>query len=242
MVVPCRDDPSGAFALIPLMRISIIIPVLNEVPTIAGCLGRLQTYRAQGHEIIVVDGGSRDGTAETARPLADRVRVSPAGRARQMNHGAHAAQGDVLLFLHADTQLPDAACDVIISALREAARWGRFDVRLSGSAPGFRLIESMMNRRSRMTRIATGDQAMFVTKDLFHAVGGFDDIPLMEDIALSRRLKKLAPAACLRQRVVTSSRRWEENGILKTVLLMWRLRFSYWLGADPARLVRRYYR
>ena len=242
MAVLCRDDPSGAFALIPLMRISIIIPVLNEVQTIAGCLDRLQTYRAQGHEVIVVDGGSRDGTAETARPLADHVRVSPAGRARQMNHGAQAAQGDVLLFLHADTQLPDAACDVIISALQEAARWGRFDVRLSGSAAGFRLIESMMNRRSRMTRIATGDQAMFVTKDLFHVVGGFDDIPLMEDIALSRRLKKLAPAACLRQRVVTSSRRWEENGILKTVLLMWRLRLSYWLGADPARLVSQYYR
>ena len=128
------------------MRISIIIPVLNEAQAIAGCLDRLQPYRAQGHEVIVVDGGSRDGTAETARPLAGRVLVSPAGRARQMNHGAHAAQGDVLLFLHADTQLPDAACNVILSALQKTTRWGRFDVRLSGSAPGFRLIESMMNR------------------------------------------------------------------------------------------------
>ncbi len=224
------------------MRISIIIPVLNEAQAIAGCLDRLQPYRAQGHEVVVVDGGSRDGTMALAQPLADRVLASPVGRARQMNQGAHVAQGEVLLFLHADTQLPDAACDVIISALQTAARWGRFDVRLSGSAPGFRLIESMMNLRSRMTRIATGDQAMFVTKDLFHAVDGFDDIPLMEDIALSRRLKKRAPAACLRQCVVTSSRRWEENGILKTVLLMWRLRLSYWLGADPAHLVRQYYR
>ncbi len=243
MAVPCRDDSSGRFALIVWrMRISIIIPVLNEAPTIAVCLDKLQPYRAQGHEIIVIDGGSCDGTAEAARPLADRVLVSPAGRARQMNHGAQAAQGDVLLFLHADTQLPDAACEAIFSALQTAARWGRFDVRLSGAAPGFRLIEFMMNRRSRMTRIATGDQAIFVTKDLFRAVGGFDDIPLMEDIALSRRLRKRAPAACLRQRVVTSSRRWEENGIFRTILLMWRLRLSYWLGADPARLARQYHR
>ncbi|MCF6212088.1 MAG: TIGR04283 family arsenosugar biosynthesis glycosyltransferase [Gammaproteobacteria bacterium] len=224
------------------MQISIIIPVLNEAPSIAVCLGRLQPYRAQGHEIIVVDGGSHDDTAEIARPLADEVLASPAGRAVQMNHGARAAQGDVLLFLHADTQLPDAACDVICAALQTAARWGRFDVRLSGSAPSFRLIEFMMNLRSRMTRIATGDQAMFVTKDLFHTAGGFDDIPLMEDIALSRCLKKKAHAACLHERVVTSSRRWEENGIFRTILLMWRLRFSYWLGADPVRLVRQYYR
>ena len=224
------------------MRISIIIPVLNEAQTIAGCLDRLQPYRAQGHEVIVVDGGSRDDTVALARPLADRVLTSPAGRARQMNQGAQAAQGEVLLFLHADTQLPATACDVVFSALQTAARWGRFDVRLSGSSPGLRLIEFMMNLRSRTTKIATGDQAMFVHKDLFHTVGGFDDIPLMEDIALSRRLKKRAPAACLRQRVVTSSRRWEENGVLQTVLLMWRLRFAYWLGADPARLVRQYYR
>ena len=224
------------------MRISIVIPVLNEARSIAGCLDRLQLCRAQGHEIIVVDGGSRDGTAEIVGLLADRVLTSPAGRARQMNQGARVAQGDVLLFLHADTRLPDAACDVVLSALQTAARWGRFDVRLSGSAPGFRLIEFMMNLRSRLTKIATGDQAMFVTKALFHAAGGFDDIPLMEDIALSRQLKKMAPTACLRQRVVTSSRRWEESGILKTILLMWRLRLSYWLGVDPARLVRQYYR
>ncbi|HHH48457.1 MAG TPA: glycosyltransferase [Gammaproteobacteria bacterium] len=224
------------------MRISIIVPVLNEASTIAVCLDSLQPYRAQGHEVIVVDGGSRDDTLALARPLTDRVLVAPAGRARQMNQGAQAARGEVLLFLHADTRLPEAACEVIVSALRTAARWGRFDVRLSGAAPAFRMIEFMMNLRSRLTRIATGDQAMFVRKDLFHAVGGFEDIPLMEDIALSRRLKKMAPAACLRQRVVTSSRRWEENGIFQTVLLMWRLRLRYWLGADPARLVRQYYR
>jgi len=223
-------------------RISIVIPVLNEAQTLVGCLDGLQAYRAQGHEVIVVDGGSHDGTPALARPRADHVLVSAPGRARQMGQGARIAQGDVLLFLHADTRLPDAACDTILSALQTAARWGRFDVRLSGSAPALRLIEFMINLRSRWTRIATGDQAMFVTRELFHAAGGFDDIPLMEDIALSRRLKKLAPAACLRQRVVTSSRRWEEHGVLKTVLLMWRLRLAYWLGADPARLVRQYYR
>lgn len=224
------------------MRITIVIPVLNEAATIVDCLGRLQPYRAQGHEVIVVDGGSRDDTPARARPLADRVLASPAGRARQMNRGAQVARGEVLLFLHADTRLPDAAGEVILSALQTSVRWGRFDVRLSGSAPGLRLIEFMMNLRSRLTRIATGDQAMFVHRDLFQAAGGFDDIPLMEDIALSRRLKKMAPAACLRQRVVTSSRRWEENGMLNTVLLMWRLRLAYWLGADPERLVRQYYR
>lgn len=224
------------------MPVSIIIPVLNEAAGIADSLNDLQSYRAQGHEIIVVDGGSRDDSVELARPLADQVLTSGPGRARQMNQGADAACGDVLLFLHADTRLPGGACDVIGSSLQAGAQWGRFDVRLSGPAPGLRVIEFMMNLRSRLTTIATGDQAMFVKKDLFFRAGGFDDIPLMEDIALSRRLKKLAACACLHQRVTTSSRRWEDEGIFKTVRLMWKLRFCYWLGADPARLVRQYYR
>ena len=224
------------------MPISIIIPVLNEAANIVATLNALQGYRAQGHEIIVVDGGSRDNSVELAKPLADQVLTSEPGRARQMSLGADAACGDVLLFLHADTLLPDVACDVIGSSLQTGAQWGRFDVRLSGPTPGLRVIEFMMNLRSRLTKIATGDQAMFVKKDLFFRAGGYDDIPLMEDIALSRRLKKLAVCACLRQRVTTSSRRWEEEGVFKTVRLMWKLRFCYWLGADPAQLVRQYYR
>ncbi len=224
------------------MPVSIVIPVLNEATNIVASLDVLQVYRTQGHEIIVVDGGSRDDSVALAEPLADRVLTSEPGRARQMNAGASVARGDALLFLHADTQLPHGACDVIHACLQAGAQWGRFDVRLSGAAAGLRIIEFMMNLRSRLTKIATGDQAMFVEKSLFLHVGGFDDIPLMEDIALSRRLKKQGTCACLRQCVTTSSRRWEEQGIVKTVRLMWRLRFSYWLGADPARLVRQYYR
>jgi len=224
------------------MRLSIIVPVLNEAAGIAHALSALQAYRRWGHEIIVVDGGSDDATRKLAAPLADRVLTSPPGRARQMNLGAARARGDVLLFLHADTTLPAQADERIAAALRAGARWGRFDVRLSGRHLLLRVIERMMNLRSRLTRIATGDQALFVMRELFRRAGGFEQIPLMEDIDLSRRLKRLAPCACLRQRVTTSSRRWEENGVLATMLLMWRLRLAYWLGADPARLVRDYYR
>ncbi|HET9700977.1 MAG TPA: TIGR04283 family arsenosugar biosynthesis glycosyltransferase, partial [Burkholderiales bacterium] len=197
--------------------------------------------RERGCEVIVVDGGSADATAEAARLLADRVMSAPRGRAHQMNAGAAAAGGRVLLFLHADTELPPDADRLIAAGLAASGRgWGRFDVRLSGAHPLLRVVERAMNFRSRLTGICTGDQAIFVRRDLFHAVGGFPSIALMEDIALSRKLKRRGPPLCLTQPVITSSRRWEENGVLATVLTMWQLRLRYFLGADPSRLAHTY--
>ncbi len=222
--------------------LSIIIPTLNEAESIAAALAGVQPLRHAGHEVIVVDGGSDDATATLAAPLADKLLRSPRGRALQMNAGVIAAQGDILLFLHADTRLPTHADQLIFAGLRRSARgWGRFDVRLSGAQPLLRVVETLMNWRSRLTGIATGDQAIFVRRALFEKVGGFPEIPLMEDIALARALKKCGPPLCLKQRVLTSSRRWEQHGILRTIFLMWRLRLAYALGTDPAQLVKRYY-
>ncbi|MDD3518793.1 MAG: TIGR04283 family arsenosugar biosynthesis glycosyltransferase [Chromatiales bacterium] len=222
------------------MRISVVVPALNEASAIVDTLSRLQTLRDRGHEIIVVDGGSDDETSVLAQPLADRVITSARGRARQMNEGAAAAEGDVLWFLHADTHAPLGAERALVSAVQTGAQWGRFDVRLSGHHPLLPVIAGMMNLRSRLTGIATGDQGMFVTRAAFDAAGGFPDIPLMEDIALSRALRRVAWPACLRMQLLTSGRRWETHGVWRTVLLMWRLRAAYWLGADPAELARRY--
>lgn len=224
------------------LHLSIVVPVLNEAGLIAETLIRLQPLRERGAELIVVDGGSADGTAERAAPLVSRLVRAPKGRAIQMNAGARAAAGDILLFLHADTRLPAEADRILAEAFGDGAVWGRFDVRLSGRHPLLRLVEILMNRRSRLTGIATGDQALFVRRDVFERAGGFPEIPLMEDIALSQRLKRIARPVCLRERVVASSRRWEENGVVRTILLMWWLRFRYFLGADPADLVRVYYR
>jgi rSAM/selenodomain-associated transferase 2 len=222
-------------------RISIIIPALNEAASLPDTLAPLQPLRARGHEVVVVDGGSADGTPEVARAMADRVIASPRGRAAQQNAGAAAATGDVLLFLHADTLLPPDADRLVVDGLKTSGRgWGRFDVRLSGSSPMLRVVERMMGLRSRVTGIATGDQAIFVRAEWFPRAGGFPPIPLMEDVALSTALKRLGPPLCLRERVITSSRRWEERGIARTILLMWRLRLAYALGADPARLADRY--
>jgi rSAM/selenodomain-associated transferase 2 len=224
-----------------LTRISIIIPALNEAAGIVETLRPLQPLRARGHEVILVDGGSADATVEIARPLADRVIASEPGRARQQNAGAEGADGNVLLFLHADTLLPPDADRLVIDGLMATGRgWGRFDVRLSGRAPALRMVERMMNLRSRATGIATGDQAIFVRRDWFRRAGGFPQIPLMEDVALSTALRRIGPPLCLRERVLTSSRRWEERGVLRTILLMWRLRAEYALGADPVRLADRY--
>ncbi len=221
--------------------ISFIIPVLNEGTLIAHSLSALQPLRSRGHEIIVVDGGSEDFSPAISWPLADRVVLSPAGRSRQMNAGAREAGGEILLFLHADTSLPERADLLILSEMkRHGKSWGRFDVRLSGRHPLLRIVECLMNWRSRLSGIATGDQGIFVTREAFHSVGGFPEIDLMEDIALSRLLKRIGSPLCLRQKVVTSSRRWEKNGILRTILLMWRLRLAYFLGADPRELARRY--
>ena len=224
------------------MKLSIIIPTLDEADVIVATLTPLQSLRRAGHEVVLADGGSRDATTMLAAPLVDKLLSGPRGRARQMNAGAGAASGDWLLFLHADTLLPAHVDEIMFDALAHArGLWGRFDVRLSGVQTPLRVIEATMNLRSRVTGIATGDQAIFVERALFVRVGGFPDLALMEDIALSRMLKRHGPPLCLRARVVTSSRRWESRGVVRTVLLMWCLRLAYFFGADPQRLVRRYY-
>ena len=224
-------------------RITIILPVLNEETRIVACLNFLQPLREQDCELIVVDGGSGDGTMTLAEPLADRVMAGSRGRAAQMNAGTRQASGDILWFLHADSLPPPNVATLIRVALARPNRhWGRFDVRLSGHHPLLRVVETAMNIRSRLTGIATGDQGIFVRREVFERVGGYPPIALMEDIALSRLLKRHSQPACLRQRLTTSSRRWEHDGIPRTILLMWRLRLAYFLGADPDRLARIYYR
>ncbi len=220
--------------------ISIIIPVLNEEAAIENLLQQLQVYRHQGHEVIVVDGGSSDNTLLIVEPLTDRLIVSTPGRAEQMNRGAESARYDTLWFLHADTVLPENAVVHIQKALQQKA-WGRFNVRLSGSHLMFSLIAVMMNLRSCITGIATGDQGIFVKKTTFNKVAGFSALPLMEDIDISKKLKQVSPPACLREKLVTSSRRWEKNGIIKTILLMWWLRLAFWLGVSADKLARQYH-
>lgn len=223
------------------MRLTVIIPALDEAPTIGGTLATLAPLVERGVEVVVVDGGSRDATARIAREHGARVAVTGRGRARQMNAGAALARGDALLFLHADTRLP-ANADALVQHALQQRPWGRFDVRIEGDARTLALVAALMNLRSRLTGIATGDQAMFATREAFAAVGGFPEQPLMEDIELSRRLRRLAPPACLRERAATSGRRWMEQGVWRTIVLMWRLRLAYWLGASPERLRARYER
>jgi rSAM/selenodomain-associated transferase 2 len=223
------------------MRLSIVVPVLDEAATIAGQLRALAPLRARGADVIVVDGGSGDGTVTQAQAAADRVLAAERGRARQMNAGAALATGDVLLFLHADTRLPPDTDDLVRAALAGGrALWGRFDVRIAGRGALLPLVAASMNARSRLTGIATGDQAIFVTREAFAAVGGYPDIPLMEDIVLSRELKRLSRPACLRAQVTTSGRRWEQNGVTATILKMWRLRLAFYCGADPRALALAY--
>jgi rSAM/selenodomain-associated transferase 2 len=222
-------------------RLSIIIPVLNEAVRIPDVLTAIQPYRARGVEVIVADGGSGDQTVKLALPLCDQVVTAPRGRGAQMNAGAAAARGDILLFLHADTALPAEADRLVRDGLASGDRaWGRFDVAIMGRHWLLPIVAFMMSLRSRLTGIATGDQAVFVLRDAFAAVGGFPDIPLMEDIVLSQRLKRLTPPLCLRERVITSGRRWEKNGVMRTIVLMWRLRLAFYLGAKPDDLARAY--
>lgn len=220
--------------------VAVILPVLNEAGMLPAILESLQAHAPD--EIIVVDGGSRDATHEIARAAPQPVRLleSAPGRAVQMNAGAAATSADILLFLHADTRLPPGALAGIRAAIGAGHAWGRFDVRLDGARTAYRVIEWFMNRRSALTGIATGDQAIFVRRDVFESLGGYAPIALMEDIELSCRLKREGPPACLPERVTASVRRWERRGLVRTVLRMWMLRALYWVGVSPARLARWY--
>ena len=220
--------------------LSIVMPVLDEAAGIVARLQSLQPLRRQGVELIVVDGGSQDDTVSLAEPLADRVVTTDRGRGRQMNAGAVCARGNTLLFLHADTVLPPAAMSAVRQALAGGAAWGRFDVRIVDGPAGVAVVAWAMNLRSRITGIATGDQAMFCTREAFSAAGGFPEIALMEDIVLSQRLRAISRPACLRQRVETSGRRWARHGLARTVLTRWWLRLRFWLGASPDALARAY--
>jgi rSAM/selenodomain-associated transferase 2 len=220
--------------------ISIVIPVLDEAEGIGASLSALQAFRAAGAEVIVVDGGSRDASRSIAQPLADQVIDAPRGRASQMNAGARAARGDVLVFLHADTALPANAIVAIGESLDERHAWGRFDVTIAGAGALLAIVAAMMNVRSRLSGIATGDQAIFARREAFEAAGRFPAVPLMEDVALSRALMGISPPACLRDRVITSGRRWQKHGTVRTILLMGWLRFAYSMGADPSVLARHY--
>lgn len=220
--------------------LSIVVPVLNEAHGIRDTLAALAPLRQRGAEVVVVDGGSQDDTVALAQPLADAVIAGPRGRARQMNAGAVRAQADALLFLHADTTLPPEADRLMQAALAKGGRWGRFDVTLVGRHPMLRVVAAGMNLRSRLSGVATGDQALFMHRSAFDAVGGFPDQPLMEDVEISQRLRRLAPPVALRARVATSGRRWETRGVWRTIVLMWWLRWRYWRGASPERLAEAY--
>ena len=222
------------------LSISIVMPVLNEAAGIVPTLAALAPLRARGAEVIVVDGGSSDDTVALATPWADSVLVFPGGRARQMNAGAARATGEVLLFLHADTQLAAGADELVVEALRGNAAWGRFDVRIDGAPWMLPVVATLMNLRSRWSGIATGDQAIFMRRALFDAVGGFPDQPLMEDVEISRRLRAVSRPVCLRAKVRTSGRRWESRGVWSTIFLMWRLRWRYWRGEPAAALAEAY--
>jgi rSAM/selenodomain-associated transferase 2 len=221
------------------MNLSIIMPVLDEAAEIEAALRALAQFRARGADVIVVDGGSSDNTAALARPFATQVLTAPRGRAEQMNAGTAVAKGDVLLFLHVDTRLPADADRLILDGLARAhCAWGRFNIRFDDGR--LWLVALTMNWRSRLTGICTGDQALFVTRAAFSSVGGFPAIALMEDVALTGRLKRVSRPLCLHARVTTSGRRWRRHGILRTILLMWRLRLAYFFGTNPARLARQY--
>ena len=224
-----------------MTELSIIMPVLNEAAGIAETLQALAPYRARGVEVVVVDGGSHDVTVAQATPLADRVLAAARGRGAQMNAGAACARGQVLLFLHADTRLPADADRMVLASLAWSGReWGRFDVKISGRSALLPVIAMLMNLRSRLTGIATGDQSMFVRRKAFEQVGGFPNGALMEDVALSKQLKRRGRPICIRFKAITSGRRWEENGVVVTMLTMWGLRLAYCLGVQPALLARFY--
>ena len=218
------------------VQLSIIVPMLNEAAQLPGLMAHLQVWKERGCEIILVDGGSNDGSAETASKQFTVVLAS-AGRAIQMNAGVEKAQAEGLLFLHADTRLPADADRLILDALQQtSSQWGRFDVTIQGESSMLPVVSWFMNKRSRFSGIATGDQAIFMTRELFERVSGFPNQPLMEDIEISRQLRRLSSPACLSQKVITSGRRWDQRGSWRTIILMWRLRWAYWRGESAEAL------
>lgn len=221
------------------MFVSIIIPTLNEEKSIVRLLHQLQPYREQGHEVFVVDGGSIDKTVSISESLTDKVILSDSGRANQMNNGAAQANNNILWFLHADTIISNSSIEYVLLA-KNKVDWGRFNVKLSGENILFRLIEKMINVRSCLTGIATGDQAIFINKAIYDSVQGFSNIPLMEDVDLSKKLNKISKPYCVKNKIITSSRRWEKHGIINTTLLMWKLRFLFWLGVSAEKLALQY--
>lgn len=246
------------------INISIVIPVLNEADNLPRLISHLVHLNPLPHQVILVDGGSTDNSVAVAKKLIEglidtshsviasqsasngqvadwQVVESAAGRATQMNAGADLATGNILLFLHADTQLPNHAITDIKSAVMRA-EWGRFDVHLDSSEWMLKVVSQMMNWRSRLSGIATGDQAIFVKRELFEQLGGYPDQPLMEDIELCKRLKAIGKPACLNSKVITSPRRWQQYGTWRTILLMWRLRFDYWCGVSADNIKQRYYK
>ena len=222
------------------MQLSIIIPTYQEAGLIEATLEPLQSMREQGVEVILADGGSTDDTVAVATPMIDKVVISSKGRARQMNAGADVAIGDWLLFLHADTRLPDNSVQLLTAVADTGHEWGFFYVRLSGKHPLLRWVEFGINNRSRITQVATGDQAIFVERRLWSSLQGFADLTLMEDVEISKRLRRRSPPYVVRTPLTTSSRRWENNGIVRTILLMWWLRLLYFLGVDVKYLARLY--
>lgn len=223
------------------LKLSIIVPTRNEADYIVELLKQLQPARDAGHEVLVVDGGSLDGTLDQVYHLVDHATTSQMGRAYQQNEGAARSSGDILWFLHADSQVSEQCVSAILDACAETGTdWGWFSVRLSGSSLVFRIIEWCMNQRAKISQIATGDQGLFVRRETFDRIGGFPEIALMEDIALCKQLKAHGEPVCLNAKLVTSSRRWEQRGILRTVVLMWGLRLAYFAGANPELLHRVY--
>lgn len=201
----------------------------------------LQPLRQRGHEVILVDGGSTDQTIAIAQAQTDKVISAPRGRALQMRAGAAAAKGSVFWFLHADSGIPESADQLILEALENSsAQWGRFDIALSDRHPLLLCVAFMMNLRSSLTSIATGDQGIFVSRSLYDRSGGIPSIPLMEDIAFSRTLKAHSRPACVSERLTTSARRWNRHGITRTIVTMWGLRLAYYCGVSPQRLEKYY--
>lgn len=226
-------------AAVPAPALSIIVPVLDEAEHIVRLLDELASWRRAGDEVIVVDGGSADDTAARARALADAVIAAPRGRARQQNAGAAVARADILWFVHADSAVTAVSRAELLAAAATSS-WGRCAVRIDDRAPIFRLIETMMNFRTRLTSVVTGDHGIFVRRALYDAVGGIPDLALMEDVEFSRRLARHAPVRCLRGTIATSARRWRRHGIVRTVLLMWALRLAWFVGVPATRLARVY--